>query len=489
MSVALGLLLSGFNAWAGSVDVFGFGAASIGRGQGGVAIADGGMTVFRNPALLQNLSMAEAVVGFSVNRGRFPDGPPVYWDTNQDGTIDVNDEGLEVRGEAPHSDGLTLSIGRHVGKKVGLALNAFLPTDQFLRLRTTEPSLPSWVMYGNRTQRFEIGIGLGAELYRGLSLGVGTEMVAKARYQIRGTLDVAVGGLEEGDETPEDLIDQVRVDVHEMTLNLVPRFVPIVGAHWDAGVLVPALEGLSAGVVWRGSSGFPITADIDLQLNGEVSGLGDLESMGVALVMPVELSIYDHYVPERWSFGAAYEFKSTSRVYVDVHHTRWSGMRVNVAHVTESAVRSQLFQVEGDLVEDGNVYKAQFEDTLSVHTGTEVSLPGIETKGQAGTIRPVARAGFAYIPSPLINQGGGTAFLDADRMLFTAGFGVIHGDPFGLVPGDVAWDVFYTRHHLASGELMPVAAEDSIAGMPVDGAPIPVGGALWSFGLQFSVNF
>ena len=78
-------------AQAGSVDVHGFGAESIGRGIGGVAVPDGAKTVFRNPALLQSLEWAEASVGYGVYRGRFPKSPPVHWDTNRDGYLDELD--------------------------------------------------------------------------------------------------------------------------------------------------------------------------------------------------------------------------------------------------------------------------------------------------------------------------------------------------------------------------------------------------------------
>jgi len=489
VSVGLAVLMVSFSASASSVDVFGFGARSVGRGQGGVAVADGGMTVFRNPALLQKLSWAEATVGYSMNRTSFPKAPPVHWDTNRDGRIDSQDVGLEVPAESPRSDGLVISIARHVGSKVGVALNAFLPTERFLRLRTTEPSLPSWVMYGNRTQRFELGLGLGAELYKGLSFGVGTAVVAKARYQIGATMDLTVSGASEGDEGLGDLVEDAQVDVHEMTLDLIPRFVPSVGFVWDAGVMVPALDGLSIGLVWRGSSGFPVTADIDLQVNGELGEMGSLEPMGVALVMPIELSIYDHYVPERYTVGLAYQHDNTPRVYVDLHHTRWSEMRVNVAHLVSSDVRTQLVQLDPGLIQDGNSYNAKFVDTVSLNTGVELFLPGIDTRSEAGTIHPVIRAGFGYIPSPLSAQGIGTSFLDSDRMLFTAGVGVVHQDPFKLVPGPVGLDVFYSRHQLAKGELKPRAGEGTIAGTPLGGKAIPIGGSLSSLGLQFSVSF
>ena len=254
-------------------------------------------------------------------------------------------------------------------------------------------------------------------------------------------------------------------------------------------LLLPPLDGLALGVTWRGSSGIPVDADIDLQLNGALQDMGELDTMNIALVMPVELSIYDHYVPERWSFGAAYQRKGWPLFYVDVHRTQWSKMRVNVAHVTDSAIRSQLFQVEEGLIDDANDYSATFEDTTSVHTGTEVGLPGIETKGRAGRIEPVVRLGFAHIPSPLAAQSDGTTFLDADRILFSGGFGLTHKDPWGLVPGPVSWDFFFTRHQLASGELQPEAQSVLTAGASVNGQSIPIGGHLWSAGMQFSVSF
>ncbi len=476
-------------AEAGTVDVFGFGAESIGRGSGGVAVPDGAKTVFRNPALLQRLEWAEASVGYGVFRGRFPQPPPVYWDTNRDGYVDETDGGLQLPAERPSSDGITLTIGRNIGSKVGIALNAFFPSAQILRLRTTEPALPSWVMYGNQTQRVELGLGLGAEVYKGLSVGLGTELIAKARYRINGTIDLAVGGAEEADDSADDIIDYVRIDVHEMTLDLVPRFVPVAGIHWQAGAMLPPLDGLELGLTWRASSGIPVNADIDLQLNGGLTGVGDLDDAKLALVMPVELSIFDHYVPERWSLGVAYRRKSGPLFYVDVHHTRWEAMQVNVAQVSDSAIRSQVFQVDEDLIQDANQFSATFQNTMSVHTGADVPLPSFDAGGRAGTIEPVVRLGFAHIPSPLVSQSSGTKFLDADRLLFSGGFGLTHSDPLGLVPGPVAWDFFVSRQQLAEGSLTAEADQVVQAGAPVNGESVPIGGYLWSMGAQFSVSF
>jgi long-subunit fatty acid transport protein len=370
-----------------------------------------------------------------------------------------------------------------------LALNLFMPTEEFLRLRTTEPALPAWVMHGNRTKRIEIGVGIAVELFKGISVGLGTELQAQARYRINGTLDMAASAGGGDSEDLGELIEYVRMDVHEMTLDLVPQYVPVAGLHWDVGKMNSKLNGLQLGLAWRGSGGIPVIADIDLQINGSLTDLGELDPIGIALVIPVQFSIFDHYVPERWSLGVAYQHMDLPRVYLDVHHTRWSDMVINVAHVTKSAIRSQIFQVDKDLLIDANQYDTVFKDTISANTGVEVFLPDFAASSPVGALSPVLRGGFGYIPSPLVSQDARTAFLDADRVLFSGGFGLSHADPWALVPGPVSWDVYYSRQQLAKGELMIPESETPRAGAPINGAAIPISGQLWSAGLQFSVSF
>jgi len=474
-------------AMAGPVDMYGFGAASIGRGQGGVSVADGGMTIFRNPALLQDLEWAEASIGYGLYRTNLPATPDVYWDTNRDGTLDGTDDPLSVPTQAPDADGMSISMARNIGDRVGVALNAFFPSDRLMMFGTTEPALPTWVMFGNRTQRIDLSLGMGADLYKGLSLGAAVEVVAMARYQIAGTIDVGVGSADSEEDEAGDLVDSIVVDIHEMSLDIVPRAIPILGFHWDVGELIESMDGLNLGLVWRSASGIPIDAKIDLQLNGSIRDLGDLNDVAATLVMPVELGIFDHYVPERWSFGASYQYKS-ALAYLDVHRTIWSGMRVNVAQVTASEIQSQIFQVEEDVVDDANQYSALFVDTTEIHAGAEVHLPVISRKGGHGGVLPVLRIGGGLIPSPLDSQEVGTAFLDSDRILGTLGAGVVYNDPFELVPGPVRWDVFYTWQKLADG-ILQVTDKIVRPGMPVGGKPIPIGGSLWSAGAQMTVSF
>ena len=107
-------------AGAGPVDIHGFGAASMGRGNGGLAVADGGMTVFRNPALLHELEWAEATVGYAVNRSSFPAPPPLHWDTNRDGLLSDDDPALRL------GAGRTRADGAMVGMASGTCANVFV---------------------------------------------------------------------------------------------------------------------------------------------------------------------------------------------------------------------------------------------------------------------------------------------------------------------------------------------------------------------------
>jgi long-subunit fatty acid transport protein len=277
--------------------------------------------------------------------------------------------------------------------------------------------------------------------------------------------------------------------VHDMTLDLAPSFVPIVGLHADVGAWVPALDGLTAGMVYRWDSGVPIDVDIDVQINGSLSNVGDFDPMLLALAIPAQFKIFDHYVPARLSLGAAYQYKSWGRIYADIHQNQWSQMRLNVAKLTAAQVNSELLQIGADGVQGGNAYSVRFEDTLSVNLGGEFFVPRIDVGGDAEFLDVVIRGGFGLNPSPLVSQGKSSLFLDSDRMLFAGGLGFTHQDPFELVPGPVSWDAFVSVHTLAQGQLTPVDAGMHRPGSPVNGLPVPIGGHLWSTGAQWSVEF
>ncbi|MDG1480884.1 MAG: hypothetical protein P8R54_14910 [Myxococcota bacterium] len=479
---------------AGPVDVYGFGAPAMGRGLGGVALTDGVAGLFNNPASLQHLTTNQIIAGYALLRHDLTELPGVRWDTNQDGRIDSVDEPLYPSSQYGRADGLMLGLGRNVGERFGLGIAAFMPVDRLMDINTFDAQIPTWFMYRSRMHRFEAALGGGWEMFPGLSVGGAVELIAQARFSMRGTLSASVTGAEEGDEALGEVIGDTTLDIHEMSLDVEPSLAPIIAFMWDVGQLVEPLKGLSIGGTWRGTTGLPVDVDIDLQINATVEDIGDFEATTITLLAPFELLMFDHYIPARLSLGAAYRWRDTLRVYGDLRRTAWDEMPLNIAQVIQGSVSGQLIGEDALTLSDGNAYSLVLIPTWSSRAGAELCLPDLqagELLGIAdfGTMRPTLRAGWSFEPTPLIEMGSDVALLDTDRMVFTAGLGLEHESPFGLMEGPVVWDAFIQHHALAAGSIPVVYSDEYSPGAPVDGGGIPVGGRLWAAGLQGSMNY
>ena len=484
-------------AQAGPVDQYGFGAAAMGRGLGGIALPGDAAGVFLNPAGLSRLPGSQAMLGYSLLRQDLVDLPAVRWDTNRDGVVDESDPLLQPSSDYGRADGIQFALGRNIGSRFGLAINAFVPTDRLLDIGTFEPSLPAYFMYENRPRRFEAAVGFGYEQLPGLSIGGAVQVLSRARYSISATLTGAATAAAEGDEQASDLVTDVTLDIHAMSLDLEPDFAPMIAAMWDVGQIAPPLEGLHVGATWRGAVGLPVDVEVDLQIDGTVEDVGDFSALGLTLLAPFELAVYDHYLPAQWGLGLGWDRAERLRAYLDARYTLWEDLPINIAQVREGTVQGQLFAGEELTIADGNPYAAELRSTWSVRTGAEIFLPTFRLDGLFdgtaaegfGTLRPIVRGGWSLEPSPLVGIGRNVAILDTDRMVLTAGLGVEHGTPFNLLEGPVTWDVYYQHHALASGDITVSYDDPFTPGAPARGSSIPVGGRLWAAGLQWRMDY
>lgn len=474
-------------AAAGPVDLYGFDSRSMGRGGGGVALADGPGDVFRNPALLDELQGLQLSLGYTLARGEFEPFPEVWWDTNRDGLVDETDTPLRVSSDMDPADGLMFGLGRPVGERFGIAFAGYFPKDRLLRIDTFDSSLPTWFMYDNRAHRYELSLGFGWEQLPGLSVGGAVEVVTRVRLNVVLTLDMTVSGAEEGDSGLGDVVEEIALDVHQLEVDLVPSFAPVASLHWDMGQLLPPLDGLHLGAAFRGSSGLPVDVVVDIQGNVRAEDVGELEPLVIPLLAAVRLDIFDHYVPDRLTLGLAWD-REPLRLYADLQRTWWNRMRLNVAQASGS-VTLPLVSLQDPALVDGNPYALELGAVTSVRLGGEVQLPELPLSTRAGALRPRLRAGGGLEPSPLRSQGPRTALIDADRLVFACGVGVEHDDPLELVAGPVRWDLHLGVQPLATGKLDVGDQTPYRPGAPVDGASIPVGGRLWSAGLQWSFDF
>ena len=159
-------LVSG--AYATPPETIGFGARSIGSGGGGVAWVADPTAAHVNPAGLSHLDRPEAQLGLIYSQETFRELPPVWWDTNRDGSVDENDNGLAVSSNVDDTIGFTAATGRNVGKKFGIGLALYVPARQLMRFMTFEPSLPTYFMHYNRPQRLVLSLGFGGTVAPGL---------------------------------------------------------------------------------------------------------------------------------------------------------------------------------------------------------------------------------------------------------------------------------------------------------------------------------
>jgi hypothetical protein len=467
-------LLLASSAQATVPDLYGTGGWSMGAGTGGASIVVDGAAARLNPAGLNGIDEPEIALGFSAALPSLLPVPDLWWDTDRDGVVTSADPPLAWELPVEDAIGLHLNGGRDVGGRFGIGFSVYVPANRLLQFAAVEPELPTWFQYGHRQERFALAVGLGGEVLPGFSVGASVDVIAAARVTLYATLDATIdaGGVTTGD-TVSDLVGEVVLDVHDITFEVVPDYAPIIGAVWDLGPIVPALEGLRLAGTWRGSAGLLIAADLDVQANVAASGIGDLDPFVFAALLDLGVSVQDHYVPGQAVFSIGYA-RPGGRVYAEGRWTAWERMQLNVARIDGLDLTSPLVDID-DKVVDGSAYSALFASVLGGRAGGELLLPPIPVGGRADSLTFIVRGGGGFEPSPLVDQSASSAILDADRVFGTAGLGLRHGDPFALVQGPVHHDLAFQYHHLARGALER-SSDVPTAGYPVDADSLPIGG-------------
>lgn len=473
-------------AFATVPDTFGMGAEQIGRGGGGVAQVDDGAAALMNPAGLARIRRPTFAIGGLWGRQAMAEPPPLWWDTNRDGRVDENDEPLRLPDGVDNLSGFQVQIGRHVGGRFGLGLSAYMPTQRLFRLKTIEPSLPHYILYDNRAQRYVLAAGVGGEVAPGVSIGLAADIVPKVRFTVAMTADLAVEGDSEAEDLGE-LVGDVVIDVHEIRLDVVPGVAPVVGLQLDLGRWSRHLRGLQLGAMWRGQVGVPIEADLDIQANIRVNDVGELSPLVLAGLIDTRLFLFDHFVPMKVEFGASYRVDPWFSAYVDARWTDWRKLMLSVARIEEATLTTPLFDL-GDTIRDGNAFRVFMRPTWTVKAGGSLALPRFEFDNRARYLQLRTSAGAGYEQSPLVEQGSSSALLDSDRWWLAGGLSAEFWDPFRLVNGPVRFAAFFQYHRLLNASL-PRASDTPRAGYSVDGSSIPVGGSILLIGGELGFDY
>lgn len=480
------LLLALPAALATVPDQLGAGPDQIAAGGGGVSIVSDGAAALLNPAGLGAIRRPSLRVGGMWAKQAFAEPPPLWWDTNRDGVIDEDDPPLQLDDGVEDLSGLTLQVGRHVGGRFGIGISAYIPAQRLFRLHTFEPSLPTYIQLDNRAQRYVIAAGAGGEVLPGVSIGLAADIVPRVRFSVGMTADLSVSEDPESDDLG-DVVSDVVIDVHEITLDIIPGVTPVVGLQLDLGRWHRKLTGLKIGAAWRGAVGVPIDGELDIQANVSAKDIGTLDPFTLAGVVDAQLFLFDHYVPMKVDFGLSYAWDPWVWGYADARWTDWSRMLLSVAKVEQATLTTPLVDI-GDAVRDGNDYEIELRSTWGVRVGAGIHFPRFELDSRARYVQLSTSAGAGWEQTPLVSQGASSAFLDADRWWISGGLNVETWDPFRLVNGPLRFDVFFQHQRFLPAQLTRTS-DTPRAGYSVDGSPIPVAGSSTAIGAAFGFEY
>jgi len=467
-------------------DDFGASGDQIATGGGGVAHVDDGAATTLNPAGLSQIRRPSFKIGALWAHQTFAAPPPLWWDTNRDGVVDEGDPNLQLGDGVDDVSGFQLSVGRQVGSRFGIGISAYVPLQRLYRLKTFEPSLPTYIMYDNRQQRYDFSAGVGGEVLPGVSIGAAVNIVPRVKFSVGMTADIQVSG----DSDTADLGDAVQklvVDVQEVKLDLVPGIAPVFGLQLDLGRWHKALRGLRIGASWRGSVGVPIEGRLDIQANVSAADIGSLNPFVLAGVIDARLFLFDHYLPMKVDAGLSYEFGPGFWAYGDVRWTDWHKMTLSVAQLQDTTLTTPLFDL-GDRVRDGNAYSVVLRNVTSGRVGGGIRFPRFELDSRARYLEVGMQVGAGYEPTPLVSQGANSAFLDADRWWLSGGLSGETWDPFRLVNGPIRMGVFFQYHRLVTATLNHVS-DTPKAGFSANGAPMLADGSILLIGGQFGFEY
>ncbi len=435
------LMLSVFlspTARAGQADMFGVGAAAMGRGNGGAALANESASLFYNPAAMGLTPFDSFALGGQLAFPSFAD---------IEGVERTQGAGDRVMDDALPPHGLHLGLVKRISPAVRFGLAYTHPGKGFFYFEQEDPYIPTMVRWRNRAHRMALYMGFSAEPLRGLLLGLACEITAHARL----TVDYAWEGNAAGGEDSALALANMRM----AEFHIKPALRPIAGVVLDFGSLLGQPAGLRLGVTYRN----PLYVALDpTELSMDLLDPGILDPVFV-LVDKVRatavLTLIDFYTPRQVCFGLAMDRPRVAG-YVDVTWNQYSQMIPNAGKIKEGREDEGGMSVFWNFPEDreaayglvdGRVVDSEtFRDTWTVRGGVELR-PGPAGDGMVGRRAGVTiRAGASYDPALVRPQSGPTNLVDSAVISGTAGVGLYAPDPLGLLAGMGSIDLAVQVH-------------------------------------------
>jgi long-chain fatty acid transport protein len=368
-------------ALASPEDLFGYGARSAAMAGTGTATSSDFEAAYTNPGLLSRIDRPKLTLGLlgaTFDEVATGEGLP--------GRIeDRPAHGIDIGADLP------IPLGGILAHRVAGALAFYTPDDVVVRGRILYPETPQFPLLSDRAQCLAIRMGIGVDLGHGFRVGGGFGALA----EIVGTVVVAT-----------DASGKVGTQIDDQ---LVATYAPILGASWEH----PAWGGnLRVGAVFRGALAARFSVSIDATKLSSIA-IPVFDIAGLAQYDPLQSGVEVAWENAKWKLALGATWK---------HWSDYPG------------------PLEPTLPEL-DVPRAEFSDTVVPRLGVERTIP------LSSSASFHARTGYFFEPTPVGSHLPSsqkydipsqslvtvpTRYFDADRHVFTLGFGVSLKKPLPL---------------------------------------------------------
>ena len=484
-------------AHANQGDIMGIGAAAMGRGGGGVAIADDVFALYYNPAGMAQMERGAFAFGAHGGHMRLRGFPEIAWDANNDGVVNTNNPYDRWRvSEYDYDDpsGFHAGLVKSYTKWLRLGLCLTLPWKRLITVQQEDPYLPYYVRWKNRPQRLSIYAGLSLQPIDGLAIGASVAILARCKLVLDFQIDATITDEQLSSGNPDEPLSlDLNVNPQYIELDVRPAFAPILGLRLDMKLIHRSLAGWTWGVVYRHPIDLLIEPTIlGLNLYGRAEELGSLQQIIIPLQAQIFFSILDYYTPRQLAIGTALR-RDRFTVYTDLTWNEWSEALPSVSHIDEgeTEVKIGLVELDPSVTNAREIEPLGWRDTWVFRIGFEITPPETSVANKFKQVGFVFRGGYAYDPTWVPDQTGLTNFMDSDHHVASFGAGIRVGDPFEVIEGPISLDAFLQlqkmveRTHVKS---QAVLADGVPAGYPANGE-ITTDGIIVAAGATLTFNY
>ena len=451
------LLLCAISTASANVgEVFGFGSKIRSLGGAGVAGGADPFSAYHNPAALgmgtdKRLLFSYGLVSMT------PSFLPISNVVTSNSFIGDNVAGSPTSGNIDMTS-YRPTFGQEVGfsyqlfpdtYKLTLGIATFLPLSQLAYMDTGEAYQPEYVLYRSRTQRPQIDMGVGADLGRGVHVGLGLNFA----FSLTADATVFIN-------TKSNSASSMK-----FASSVKPKISPFLGFLYTP----PESSAYTLGAVVR----FPAVSDATMTLKSAARAMGPLGALDFNFM--ANSAIY--YDPWTLELGGSLEHFGFGRFYAQIDYQVWNQFQPPALLVNQPDVSSPPSTV----LAPGSVPALPLLNVVIPRIGEEITLSDVAT----------IRAGYAYRPSFLATPPNGAGnYLDPPKHMASLGLGLKYKhflifETATLLDFNLSYHVLVTQHITKTTGNEAADLTDSKIGSPGYDA----GGNIYGGGVTLSLAF